>query len=158
MSAHQCICAEEAPVLCKGNSTEMCLRTVHQECLLFWEHTQHASTICGAPSKGPNHLVCPMHHPQYQVKRWKAFQTEKYHPSSPKNKKHQSADSSVNSINSNKSNDSCQSLKSSDSPDLKPPPSVIEGLILLHLRMQYNYLNVTNTSTSPRLMLDVSDS
>ena len=42
MSAHQCICAEQAPVLCKGNSTEMCLRTVHQECLLFWKRTQPA--------------------------------------------------------------------------------------------------------------------
>jgi hypothetical protein len=29
MSAHQCICTEQAPVLCKGNSTEMCLGAVH---------------------------------------------------------------------------------------------------------------------------------
>ena len=87
MSAHQCICAEEAPVLCKGNSTEMCLRTVHQECLLFWERTQPASTVRGATPKGTDCLVYPMHHPQYEVKRWKAFQREKYHPPPPENEK-----------------------------------------------------------------------
>jgi hypothetical protein len=68
MSAHQCICTMEAPVLCKGNSTEMCLCIVHQECLLFWERTQPASMIRGATPKGTNRLVCLMHHSQYQVK------------------------------------------------------------------------------------------
>ena len=75
MSAHQCIWAMEAPVWCKGNSASLCLRTVHQECLLAWEHTLSASTIRGANPKGTNCLVCLMHHPQYQVKRWKAFQS-----------------------------------------------------------------------------------
>ncbi len=158
MSAHQCICAEEAPVLCKGNSTEMCLRTVHQECLLFWERTQPASTVHGATPKGTNCLVCPMHHPQYQVKRWKAFQREKYHPSPLKYKKNLSADNLAESINSSKSNDSRQSLnlKSSDSPDLKHPPPMIEGIdlitfenaIQLFERDKYKYISRTNVSGS----------
>jgi hypothetical protein len=43
--------------------------------------------VPGATPKGTNRLVCPMHHPQYQVKRWKAFQREKYHPFPLKNEK-----------------------------------------------------------------------
>jgi hypothetical protein len=72
-----------------------------------------------------------MHHPQYQVTRWKAFQLEKFHPSPTKNKKNQSADSSDNSINSSKNNDSRKSLKPSDSPGLKHPPPMIEGIDLI---------------------------
>jgi hypothetical protein len=87
MSAFQCICTMETPFLCKGNSTESCLRTVHQECLLFWERSQPPSTIRGVTSKGSNPLVCLMHHPQYQVTRWKAFQSEKFNPSPTNNKK-----------------------------------------------------------------------
>ena len=112
------------PVSCKRNSTEMSLRTVYQEYLLFWERTQPASMITGATPKGLNCLVCPMHHPQYQVTRWKAFHLEKYHPS-PTN------DSSDNRINSSKSNDSHKSLKSSDSPGSKHPPPMIERIDLI---------------------------
>ena len=68
---------------------------------------------------------------QYQVIRLKAFQREKYHPSPPKNKKTLFSDSSPGSINSSKSNDSHQSLKSSDSPDLKHPSPMIEGIDLI---------------------------
>jgi hypothetical protein len=102
-----------------------------------------------------------MHHPQYQVKRWKAFQREKYNPFPSKNEKTLSADSSADSINSGKSNDSRQSLESSDSPDLKPPPPMIEGIDLITSENviqlfecdKHKYISKTNLERFRQLMI-----
>jgi hypothetical protein len=67
-SVFQCICVEqEALSQCMGNSNKSCFCSVHHECLLFREHTQTVSR--GATPMGRNHLVCPMHHPQYQLQQ-----------------------------------------------------------------------------------------
>ena len=46
MSAHHCICADQAASECKGNSTEQCLCKVHHDYLLFWECTQPVTMVC----------------------------------------------------------------------------------------------------------------
>ena len=51
MSAHHCICADQAASECKGNSTEQCLCKVHHDYLLFWECTQPVTMVCSATPK-----------------------------------------------------------------------------------------------------------
>ena len=158
MSAFQCICAIETPVSCKGNYAESCLCTVHQECLLFWERTQPASTIRGATPKGSNCLVCPMHHPQYQVTRWKAFQSEKFNPSPTNNKKTNLLIVWITASIPVKTMTAVSLWNLVIHQVWSIHLQWLRGLILLHLRMQSNYANVTNTSTASRLILNISDS
>ncbi len=82
-------------------------------------------------------------------------------PAPSKKQENQSADSSDNSINSSKSNDSRQSLKTSDSPDLKPPPPIIDGIdritsedaIQLFERDKHKYISKTTLEQFRQLMI-----
>ncbi len=113
----------------KGNSTEFCLRTVYHECLLFWECTQPATTVRVATPKGTNCLVCPIHHPQYQVSGSMAWLRGKYHSSPAKHLDDDS--SSTGSIISSQSNDNRKSLKPSDLQDTKHQSPMIDGMDII---------------------------
>jgi len=50
--AHQCICEDnEVPTQCKGNVNESCVRLVHPDCMMLWEHSSSVTTPVDALSQ-----------------------------------------------------------------------------------------------------------